>query len=133
MDFYPNSDNPNYNSAPQPNRPGGFAIASLVCGIISVILCCTGVLSIPTGALGILFAVLTKRKGQNMSGLCIAGIWLSCVGMALGILMTVYSFFMVFSNPVLYEEVNTMFQTMYGMNMEEYFNYIINQYTGGMK
>lgn len=133
MDFYPNSDNTNYNSTPQGNRPSGFAIASLVCGIVAVIACCTGVLSIPTGALGILFAVLTKRKGQSMSGMCVAGIWLSCVGMALGILMTAYSFFMVFNNPVLYEEVNTMFQTMYGMNIEEYFSYIINQYTGGMK
>lgn len=132
MDFYPNSDNPNINPNIPDKRPGGFAIASMVCGIASLIVCCTGVLSIPTGALGILFAVLTKRKGQPLSGMCVAGIWLSCVGMALGILMTVYSFFMVFNDPLLHEEMNSLFEMMYGMSMDEYFDYIIKQYTGGM-
>ena len=130
MDFYPNSDNPNINI--QNMRPGGFAIASIICGIASVIVCCTGVLSIPTGALGILFAVLTQRKGQSLPGMSVAGIWLSCVGMALGILMTVYSFFMVFTDPLLHQEMNAMFEMMYGMNMDEYFNTIFKQYTGGM-
>lgn len=133
MDFYPNSDNTNSSPYQQQNRPGGFAIASMVCGIISIVACCTGVLSIPLGALGILFAILLKRKGKPMPGMCVAGIWLSCVGIALGILMTVYSFAMVFSNPILYEEVNTTFEIMYGMGIEEYFNYMISQFTGGMK
>ena len=67
----------------------GLSIASMVCGICSLVLCCTGLLSIPAGALGILFALLTRKRGQRMNNMCVAGIWLSCVGLALGIFITV--------------------------------------------
>ena len=43
------------------------ATASLVCGMLSIILCITGVFSLPMGALGIIFALLSKRKGIKFS------------------------------------------------------------------
>lgn len=125
MDFNHEYDNPN-NRNLQNNRPEGFAIASLLCGILSNLCCCTGVLSIPVGALGILFAILTKRKGRRMSGLCIAGIWLSCVGIALGLLLTAYFLYTIFSDPAALEQFitdyNIMFESLYGMSLEEYMN-----------
>lgn len=98
----------------------GLSIASMVCGICSLVLCCTGLLSIPTGALGILFALLTRKRGQRMNNMCIAGIWLSCVGLALGIFITVSSIVTVFTDPSYMNMLDQMYQQMYGVDMEEF-------------
>ena len=82
MDYYQNQNNEMNQNIPQIDpKYRGLSIASMVCGICSLVLCCTGLLSIPAGALGILFAMLTRKKGQRMSSMCVAGIWLSCVGL----------------------------------------------------
>lgn len=107
-------------------QPNKFEIASVACGILSLILCCTGVLSIPTGALGILFAVFTKRKGRNLSNMSILGIWISCVGMTLGVILTIYSFYTLFTDPVMFENFNATFKSIYGMGIEEYFGITLN-------
>lgn len=67
--------------------PNGFASASLVLGILSLVLCCCCYVSVPLGALGILFAILSKRDSQ-MSGRGRAGLWLSIVGLCLTVLFT---------------------------------------------
>ena len=120
MDFYQNSNQENHFSTNQPNRPNGFAIASMCCGLVSVLLCCTGILPICLGALSILFAYFSKRKQSPLPGMSLAGIWLSIVGIILGILMTVYSFFLVFNDPFYREQADTMMEYMYGMDLEEY-------------
>ena len=79
----------------------GLSIASMVCG-----------------ALGILFAMLTRKKGQRMSSMCVAGIWLSCVGLALGIFITVSSIVTVFTDPSYMNMLDQMYQQMYGVDME---------------
>lgn len=73
------------NGAPSP-EPNGFASAALVLGILSLALCCCCYLSIPLGALGILFAVLSKRDSQ-MAGRAKAGLGLSIAGLCLTLLM----------------------------------------------
>lgn len=100
MDYYQNQNNEMNQNIPQIDpKYRGLSIASMVCGICSLVLCCTGLLSIPAGALGILFAMLTRKKGQRMSSMCVAGIWLSCVGLALGIFITISSIVTVFTDP----------------------------------
>ena len=92
MDYNQNQNNEMNQNIPQIDpKYRGLSIASMVCGICSLVLCCTGLLSIPAGALGILFALLTRKRGQRMNNMCVAGIWLSCVGLALGIFITVSS------------------------------------------
>ncbi len=98
----------------------GLSIASMVCGICSLVLCCTGLLSIPAGALGILFAMLTRKRGQRMNSMCIAGIWLSCVGLALGVFITVSSIVTVFTDPSYMNMLDQMYQQMYGVSLEEF-------------
>lgn len=112
------------NSNYTPNKPDGFAIASLVCGILSIILCCTGILGIPVGSLSILFAVLSKRKEQRMSAMSLFGIWLAIAGITLGVLMTTYSFFMIFNNPVVGSQLDEIMREMYGMDFEAYLDQI---------
>lgn len=118
MEYYSSSDN--INTTPQENSTSAFSIASMVCGIIAMLACCAGILSLPFGALSILFAALSKRRGKNMPGMSIVGIWLGCVGILLGILMTVYSFFMVFNDPVVYDQVNATYEMLYGESFDEF-------------
>ena len=123
MDYYQNQEQNNEmngtNQMPDP-RFRGLSIASMVCGICSLVLCCTGLLSIPAGALGILFALLTRKKGQRMNSMCVAGIWLSCVGLALGIFITVSSIVTVFTDPSYLNMLDQMYQQMYGVGIDEF-------------
>lgn len=121
MDDYQNQNNEMNQNMPQEDpRYRGLSIASMVCGICSLVMCCTGILSIPAGALGILFALLTRKSGQRMNTMCVAGIWLSCVGLALGIFITVSSMITVFTDPAYYNMLDQMYQQMYGVGIDEF-------------
>lgn len=93
-----NNSNPGYqygNTNGQPGRPPEereFAIASMVCGIIAIVFCCTGVFPIVLGSLSILFAILSHHKGNQMHSMSITGIVLSCVGILLGLMILTMSF-----------------------------------------
>ena len=121
MDYYQNQEQNNEMNGntqmPDP-RFRGLSIASMVCGICSLVLCCTGLLSIPAGALGIFFALLTRKRGQRMNNMCVAGIWLSGVGLVLGIFITVSSIITVFTDPSYLNMLDQMYQQMYGVDME---------------
>lgn len=142
MDYNQNEQN-NWNSSAADNsyynqpthRPygQGFMIASMVCGALSVTACCTGLLSLPLGALGILFALLTYRRGKKMSGSTLTGIVLSCMGIFTGVAMIIYSFSMLptmMKDPAFRNQVDYMTEQMYGMDfaefIEEYYGYDID-------
>ena len=74
-----NASNSSYYNQPT-HRPYGqsFSIASAVCGLLSMTTSCTIVLSLPLGALGILFAVLAYRAKKKINNTCVTGIILSC-------------------------------------------------------
>ncbi len=116
MDYYQNE----YNVPQNNNRPGGFEIASIACGIASLLCCCTGFFGIAFGALGIIFAVLTRRLGKPMSILSIVGLCISCAGFVMGLILTIYSCVIVFTDPNFWTEFDAMFQQMYGMSVQEY-------------
>ena len=79
----------NQNIPPIDPKYRGLSIASMVCGICSLVLCCTGLLSIPAGALGIL-----------------------------GIFITISSIVTVFTDPSYRNMLDQMYQQMYGVDME---------------
>ena len=72
----------------------------------------------PPVLLAFSFAMLTRKKGQRMSSMCVAGIWLSCVGLALGIFITISSIVTVFTDPSYRNMLDQMYQQMYGVDME---------------
>ena len=88
---YQNTDGPSLNNTVnyQQSEPNSMSTASLVMGIISLVLCCCFYVSIPLGALGILFAILSKGKDQTMSGRSKTGLGLSIAGLVLTILLTI--------------------------------------------
>ena len=86
MDYYQNQNNEMNQNIPQIDpKYRGLSIASMVCGICSLVLCCTGLLSIPTGALGILFVIAhPENEGRtheqyvccrDLAVLCGTGTW----------------------------------------------------------
>lgn len=78
------------NVAPSPlaqQEPGkGFAIASLICGILAIV-CCGGMIQ---AVLAIVFAFVAKSKGYK-GGLATAGIITAIVGIVLGIGTIIFS------------------------------------------
>lgn len=104
-----------YNQNTPDNKPNPFSIASMICGITSIVLCCTGVLSLPLGALGILFAILTKRLGKPLPFHSITGVTTSCIGILLGLIMLIYTLFLISTDP----EYQKLFQNTY----EYYYDY----------
>lgn len=64
----------------------GKAVASLVLGIIGVVLCQIVFISLPCQIIGLILGILAKR-GSGPAGMAIAGIVLSCVGLAFSLLV----------------------------------------------
>lgn len=83
-------------TAPQYYKPvSGFAVASLVMGILSLLLaCCSGIGGIAAGALGIIFAILS-RKGQPMESQAKIGMGTSIAGLALGVVIIIATFMLI--------------------------------------
>ena len=80
---YGNPYPPNYNQRPADNRkeePGkGFAVASMVLGLISLVLFCTGI-NIITAILAIVFGIIHLVKQKQNPGMAVAGIVTAVVG-----------------------------------------------------
>lgn len=105
------------------NSIKAFSIASLVFGILSLITCCTGILPLAAGGLSILFAVLSHRKKEPLPSMSLIGMILAVIGMILGLILTVftivYVIIPVMTDPEAYRELNTFYETYYGMSLDE--------------
>lgn len=85
----PYTTTPAYTAEAKQNN--GLAIASLVCGIISIVLCCCCGLGVLLGIAGIVLAILSKKNsGGKLSGLAIAGLICGIVGVVFGVGWLIY-------------------------------------------
>lgn len=119
------------------SEKNSFANVSLILGICSLILLCTGVFSIVLGALGILFAVLSRKTGKMISS-AKTGFVLSLIGLLSGLFLTISLYlFLIFSsfddyvkqNPGEYDSrmvIDHLYEGIYGPNYES----IIEDSTG---
>ena len=89
------------------------AMASLVLGILSVLLCCCGGFGIILGAIGIVLAILSRGR-EPMETSAKVGIGLSIGGIVLSIIVLVMAFAVVGNN-----EFYDFYQRGYG-NYEDY-------------
>lgn len=77
------------NQAPQGGS--GFAVASLVIGIFSILLsCCGGCFSVVGGIVGLVFGIVSLNMKRQGKGMAIAGVVLSSCAIVIGIIMTVF-------------------------------------------
>lgn len=119
-----------YNQPTHTPYDQGFSIASLVMGILSITLGCCGV-SLPFGALGILFAILCYRRGKSLNSNARFGLFLSIIGCIYGIVMIVYTFFVripaLLQDPAYLNQMNQLYQTLFGMDFQEYMQYLTGE------
>lgn len=101
---------------------GKFAIVSMILGICSLALLCTVFCPIILGGLGIIFAVLSKRRGQKMENAAMTGVITSSIGLGLSLLFCVIS--VVSAVHMLKPENRNMLNQMYeetlGITYDEY-------------
>lgn len=96
------------------NKPkfSGFSIAAMVCGIASLLCCCTGIGFVP-GALALLFVFLNRRKGQDMDAFSVTGIVTGAVGLGLSLLISISALAMM-EEPAFQKEMYDTFEETYG-------------------
>lgn len=85
---YANTETPYQNNTPQQAVSQGFAIASLVLGIITLLLGCCCCINLLFGIPAIVFGILQKpMENGKKPGMAIAGIITASIGIVLMILM----------------------------------------------
>lgn len=72
-----------YGTASQDKK--GFAIASMVCGIVSIVTCCCEYIAIPLSIVAIVLGIISIKKQESGKGMAIAGI--ACGGAALAFII----------------------------------------------
>lgn len=99
---------PEYNSGNQGGGNIGFAIASLVCGIISLLCCCMTLFSAVLAVAAVVLGVITLCFKYDGKGLAIAGIITGGIGLVIVI------FAMILSGTTSYNElVNELIDELY--------------------
>ncbi|MCI9078069.1 MAG: DUF4190 domain-containing protein [Lachnospiraceae bacterium] len=69
----------------------GFAIAGMVCGILSIVCCCAWYISGILGILGLVFSIMVLVKKIPGRGLAIAGVICASIGIILAIGLLVFA------------------------------------------
>lgn len=83
----PNAPAPVVEPEPE-KRPNGIAVAGLVMGILTVVLCWFPGIPFLTGLLGLIFSIAgLAKKNARSKGAAVAGLFLSIVGGALSVFM----------------------------------------------
>lgn len=67
--------------------PSGFAIASLVLGILSLVCCCFWYVSGIFAVIGLVFSIIVLVKHKPGKGLAIAGLICSAIGLIIAVIM----------------------------------------------
>lgn len=73
-------------------RSAGFATASLVLGILSLVTCCCIYSALPFGALAIIFALLSRGGEMTMDSRGMTGLGLGIAGLVLTIVIFIIMF-----------------------------------------
>lgn len=103
-------------------RRNPFTTASLILGICSLLTICTAILPLPLGALGILFAILSYRKGKSMDYMAVTGIVTSCVGVLFSLVIFGSAFAMMPSmlrDPEYRDMLNRYSESVYGQSYDD--------------
>ena len=75
----------------QGNGNRGISIASLVCGILSLICCCAGWLGLILAAAALVLGIISLRNNYDGRELAIAGLITGGCGMVLAIVMLIFA------------------------------------------
>lgn len=119
FDGWSSQENPQGNYAYQTvmeikSRSRGFAIASLVLGILSLVCCCISYAGLVMATLAIIFAIVSRKKMGYFDSLAIAGLIVGIIGVIFGafsilvdVIMSSEEFWIEFEKmyPEIYEQM----------------------------
>ena len=78
---------------PQKAPVNGMAIGGLVCGIISILMCCCCGIGVVVAIVGVILSLLSKKSsGGKLSGVAIAGLICSVIGLLFGVVGCIFLF-----------------------------------------
>lgn len=88
---------PVYQQAPQQTPGNGAGVASMVCGILSIVFCwCYGIVGLPLGIIALAMYSKSKRmNGGFVIGMARAGMVCGIIGSILSALMLIYVIFVI--------------------------------------
>lgn len=66
------------------SNSNGMAIAAMVCGIASLVLCWLSFVGLATGIVGLVLSVMARKKVAGSNGMVTAGLVCSIIGIVLG-------------------------------------------------
>ncbi len=70
----------------------GFAIAGMICGILSIVCCCAWYISGILGILGLVFSIIVLVRKLPGRGLATAGVICASIGLVLAIGLLIFAF-----------------------------------------
>lgn len=101
------------------NSIQAFSLAALVFGVFSVLSFFTGIIPLFTGCMSLLFVALSYRKGSPLTGAAHAAIYLSLIGMILGIALLVYVLLPMMNDPEYYNAMDLYYRNNLGVSLDE--------------
>lgn len=99
-----------------------FIIAALAAGIFSLLSICTGILPLILGSLGILFALLSRRKGKRLETPAFIGMITSIMSIAFSLVIIIMSFAALpamLKSSEYRKQLNEVSESMYGYSFDE--------------
>lgn len=127
-------ENQAQNYRPAPARPNGFATASLILGVIGLLVSFTMTLlpAVFCAAMAIILGLLSRGEQKNMHSNALLGVITGGSALAINFALAVLSFYMVFSSPDMtaqyWDMINETYEQMTGMTLEE----ILDSYGGDL-
>ena len=117
----------------QPQQPAtghirSFEIAALVMSIISLALCCCFYLSLPCGALAVIFASLSRGKESHKRPMATVAFVIGIVGLVCTALFLVYAFYIFFTEFGSMEEVLEFYSQYMGIDYDELYDLLYGSF-----
>ena len=101
------------------------ATASIVCGLMGILMIYTVVFPFVFGGVGIILACLSTNQSVFADKRTKFGFIISLVSLLLIILIVIYSF-MQLRDPVIYSAINDTFIQIYGTGIEDFYSQLFN-------
>ncbi len=109
--YYYQGQAPMQANAPEARTSEGLAIASLICGILSIVCCCCNLLGLMLGIAAIVCAVLAQRRGS--SGMAVAGLVCGIIGCLLSMAVLIMVIVLSFDGGVSGYEIRDFYRHMW--------------------
>lgn len=118
--------NASYYRMPDPYKKAqGFATASMVLGILAFVsvFSMTVVPAFIFGSLAIILGILSRGNLKTLQGRALAGIIVGGCALVINLLLCIFSFYVVFSDPEIarqyWDMINQTYTQMWGMSLSD--------------